>query len=76
MTSVSKVSGQSTVSHFTSSNGVSCTNWDHDEGYMDIDEEMEVPNVAVNSSDICQRFSSELRKKIEVRLITLTCYCI
>lgn len=43
---------------------------------MDIDEEMEVPKAVVNPNDICQRFSSELRKKFEVRLITLTCYYI
>lgn len=70
------MSGQSTVSHVTSSNGVSCPNWDLDEGDMDIDEEMEVPKAVVNPSDICQRFSSELRKKFEVRLITLMCYYI
>lgn len=70
------------MSHVTSSNDVtvsatsSCTNWDLDKGDMDIDEEMEVPKAVVNPSDICQRFSSELRKKFEVRLITLTCYYI
>lgn len=64
--SVSQVSGPSTVSHVTSSNGVSCPTWDLDEEDMDTGEEMEVPN----PSDICRRFSSELRKKFEVRLIT------
>lgn len=64
-TPVSKVSGQSTASHVTSSNGVSC-NWDLDEGDMDTDKEMEVPKAVLNSS--------ELRKKFEVRLITSTCY--
>lgn len=72
VTSVSKVSGQNTVSHVTSSTGVSCTNWDLDEGDMDTDEETEVPKALVNPSDICQVFSSEMRKKFEVRLITTT----
>lgn len=76
VTPVSKVSGESTVSRVTSSNGASCTYWDLDEEDMGTDEETEVPNAVVNPSDACQRFSSELRKKFEVRLITVTSYYI
>lgn len=65
------MSGQSTVSHVTRSTDLSCTNWDLDKGDMDTDEEMDVPKAVLNPSDICQVFSSELRKKFEVRLITL-----
>lgn len=69
--SVSKVSGQSMVSHVSCSTGISCTNWDLDKGDMDTDEDMDVPKAVLNPSDFYQVFSSELRKKFEVRLITL-----
>lgn len=49
-----------------SSNSV---NWDLDEGGIDMEmeEELELPRAVVTPSGICQKFSSELRKKFQVR---------
>lgn len=69
VTSVAEVPAQSPVSHITSSNDVSYATWDPEEGDVDMEEGMELLT-AVNPSDICQKFSSELRKKFEVRKTT------
>lgn len=36
-------------------------------GDIDMDEDLELPKIAINPSNICQQFSSELKKKFEVR---------
>ncbi|TWW56509.1 synaptonemal complex protein 2-like [Takifugu flavidus] len=66
-TSFTTAPAQSPVSHAASSTGVSCTNWDPDEGDMDMEEELELPRTVVNPSDICQKLSSEFRNKFENR---------
>ncbi|XP_060930612.1 synaptonemal complex protein 2 [Limanda limanda] len=53
----------------SSSHTVSSTQWEAEEGSgdVDMDEDMELPGIAFNQSNVCQRFSSELNKKFQNR---------
>lgn len=47
---------------------MSSSHWEEDvgNGDMDMDEDLELPDVAVNPSTLYQQFSSELKKKFQV----------
>ncbi len=52
----------------SSSHTVSSSHWEAEfgDGDMDMDEDLEFPKPAVNPSNLCQQFSSELKKKFQV----------
>lgn len=51
------------------SNPVSCSNWDIEvaDGDTGMDEHLKLPKIVGNPSNLCQQFSSELKKKFEVK---------
>lgn len=68
--SVAEVSAESEVTRVLfSPHTVSSSHWEAEVGDGDIDmnEDLELPKIAVNPSNLCQQFSSELKKKFEVR---------
>ncbi len=68
--SVAEVSAESEMSQvMSSSHTVSSCHWEAEvgDGDMDMDEDLELSKTALNSSHLCQRFSSELQKKFKVR---------
>ena len=52
----------------SSSHTVSSSHWEVGVGDedMDMDEDSELPKPTVNPSNLCQQFSSDLKKKFEV----------
>lgn len=66
--SVAEVSAESELSQVVSSHTVSSSHWEAEvgDGDMDIDEDLELPKDAVNPSNLCQQFNSELKKKFQV----------
>ena len=52
----------------SSSHTVNSSHWEAEvgDGDMDMEEYMELPKNAVNPSNLCQQFSSELKKKFQV----------
>lgn len=66
---VAEVSTEGDVSQMmSSSHMVSSSHWEAEVAVrdMDMDEDLELPEMAVNPSNLCQQFSSELRKKFQV----------
>lgn len=57
----------------STSHTISSSHWEDDvgNGDIDIDEDLELPEVAGNPTNLCQQFSSELKKKFEVGYIFL-----
>ncbi|XP_068608143.1 synaptonemal complex protein 2 [Brachionichthys hirsutus] len=53
----------------SSSHTMSSGHWEAEEGYgdVDMDEDLALPKVKVNRSNLCQKFSPELREKFESR---------
>ncbi|KAM9350340.1 LOW QUALITY PROTEIN: synaptonemal complex protein 2 [Symphorus nematophorus] len=53
----------------SSSHMVSSSHWEAEvgDGDIDMEEDMELPKIAVNPSNLCQQFSSELKKKFQNR---------
>ncbi|XP_034446239.1 synaptonemal complex protein 2 isoform X5 [Hippoglossus hippoglossus] len=53
----------------SSSHTVSSSQWEAEEGSgdVDMDEDLEMPGIAFNQSNVCQQFSSELKKKFQNR---------
>ncbi|CAK6951244.1 synaptonemal complex protein 2 [Scomber scombrus] len=53
----------------SSSHTVSSSHWEAEvaSADMDMDEDFDLPDVAVNPSNLCQQFSSELKKKFQSR---------
>ncbi|XP_053281245.1 synaptonemal complex protein 2 [Pleuronectes platessa] len=53
----------------SSSHTVSSSQWEAEEGCgdVDMDEDLELPGIAFNPSNVCQQFSSELKKKFQNR---------
>lgn len=69
VSSVAEVSAEGEVSQVMSSfHTVSSTHWEAEVGggAMDTDEDLELQGIAVNPSNLCQQFSSELKKKFQV----------
>lgn len=67
---MAEVSADSKVTRVISScHTVSASHWEAEVGGGDTDmtEDLEVPKIAVNPSHIFQQFSTELKKKFEVR---------
>ncbi|XP_042347777.1 synaptonemal complex protein 2-like [Plectropomus leopardus] len=62
--SFAEVSPVDEMSHVTSSRTISFSHWETD---MDMDEDFEMPKIAVNPSNLCQQFSTELKKKFQNR---------
>lgn len=52
----------------SSSHTMSSRHWEAEveNGDLDIDEDLELPKSAVTPSNLCQQFSSELKKKFQV----------
>ncbi|XP_073325885.1 synaptonemal complex protein 2 [Pagrus major] len=72
-----EVSADSHVSQvLSSSQTMSSSHWEADVGDedMDMDEDSELPKLAVNPSNLCQQFSSELKKKFENRYQMMEVY--
>ena len=69
MSSVIELSAEGEVSQIlSSSHAVSSSQWEAEEGSgdVDMDEDLEMPGIAFNQSNVCQQFSSELKKKFQV----------
>lgn len=69
LSSVTEVSADGEVSQVVSSSHmVSSSHWEAEVGVgdMDEDEDEELPGIAVNPNNMCQQFSSELKKKFQV----------
>ncbi|XP_040010003.1 synaptonemal complex protein 2-like [Xiphias gladius] len=67
--SFAEVSAEGEVSQVMSSfHTVSSTHWEAEVGggAMDTDEDLELQGIAVNPSNLCQQFSSELKKKFQI----------
>lgn len=60
MSAEDKVSRVMSTSHTVSS-----SHWEDDVG-NDMDEDLELPEDAVNPTNLCQQFSSDLKKKFQV----------
>ncbi|XP_070767245.1 synaptonemal complex protein 2 [Enoplosus armatus] len=75
---VAEVSADGEVSQVTSSSHtVSSSHWEaevEDVEDMDMTEDLEVPKMAVNPSNLCQQFSSELKKKFQNRFKMMEVY--
>ncbi|KAM6981964.1 synaptonemal complex protein 2 [Tautogolabrus adspersus] len=68
--SYTEMSVESEASHVMStSHTMSSTHWDAEtgDGDMDMEEELELPKMALNPNNLCQQFSSELKKKFQNR---------
>ncbi|KAM7404534.1 hypothetical protein PAMP_011876 [Pampus punctatissimus] len=68
--SFAEVSAESEVSRMmSSSHTVSSSHWEAEVavGDIDMDEDLELPEMAVNPTNLCQQFSSELKKKFQNR---------
>ncbi|XP_049921300.1 synaptonemal complex protein 2-like [Epinephelus moara] len=68
--SFAEVSAEGELSQvISSSHTMSSSHWETEvgNGDMDVDEDFEVPKIAVNPSNLCQQFSSELKKKFQSR---------
>lgn len=71
-TSVTEESAESQVPWGMSSRTVSCSRWeaeveDMGDGDIEMIEDLELPEIVANPNKLCQEFSSELKKKFEVR---------
>ncbi|XP_044065790.1 synaptonemal complex protein 2 [Siniperca chuatsi] len=74
---VAEVSTEGKVSRvMSSSHMVSSSHWEAEvgDGDMDMDEDLELPKIAVNPSNLCQQFSSELKKKFQNRYKMMEVY--
>ncbi|XP_029132895.2 synaptonemal complex protein 2, partial [Labrus bergylta] len=68
--SYTEMSVESEVSHVMStSHTMSSSHWDAEtgDGDMDMEEELELPKMALNPNNLCQQFSTELKKKFQNR---------
>ncbi|XP_035863720.1 synaptonemal complex protein 2 isoform X6 [Sander lucioperca] len=75
--SFAEVSVEGEVSHvMSSSHTMSSSHWEAEvgDGDMDMDEDLELPENAVNPSNLCQQFSSELKKKFQNRFNMVEIY--
>ncbi|XP_029013447.1 synaptonemal complex protein 2 isoform X2 [Betta splendens] len=75
--SFTEVSAESEVNPVMStSHTVSFSRWEDDvgEGDMDMDDDLELPETAINPRNLCQRFSSELKKKFQDRFTMMEFY--
>ncbi|XP_038579496.1 synaptonemal complex protein 2 isoform X5 [Micropterus salmoides] len=74
---VTEVSAEGEVSRvISSSHAVSSSHWEAEvgDGDVDMDEDLELPKIAVNPRDLCQQFSSELKKKFQNRYKMMEVY--
>ncbi|XP_035513508.1 synaptonemal complex protein 2-like [Morone saxatilis] len=73
-----EISAESEVSRvMSSSHTVSSSHWEADgtDGDMDMDEDLELPKIAVNPNNMCQQFSSDLiNKKFQNRCKMMEVY--
>nr|XP_033486036.1 synaptonemal complex protein 2-like [Epinephelus lanceolatus] len=68
--SFAEVSAEGELSQvISSSHTMSSSHWEAEvgDGDMDLDEDFKVPKIAVNPSNLCQQFRSELKKKFQSR---------
>ncbi|XP_044207947.1 synaptonemal complex protein 2 isoform X3 [Thunnus albacares] len=68
--SFAEVSAEGEMSQvMSSSHTVSSSHWEAEvaEGDMDMDEDLEFPEMALNPNNLCQQFSSELKNKFQNR---------
>ncbi|XP_022597535.1 synaptonemal complex protein 2 [Seriola dumerili] len=75
--SFAEVSAVGEVSQvMSSSHTVSSSHWEAEVrgGDMDMDEDLELPGSDLNPSDLCQQFSSDLKKKFQNRYKTMEFY--
>ncbi|XP_039657476.1 synaptonemal complex protein 2 isoform X4 [Perca fluviatilis] len=75
--SFAEVSVEGEVSRvMSSSHTMSSSHWEAEvgDGDMDMDEDLELPENAVNPSNLCQQFSSELKKKFQNRFNMVEIY--
>ncbi|XP_054465353.1 synaptonemal complex protein 2 [Anoplopoma fimbria] len=65
---VAGLSAEGEVSRgMSSSHAMSSSHWEAEVGDGDMDEFFELPKIAVDPSDLCKQFSSELKKKFQSR---------
>lgn len=67
-----EVSGEGELNPVMStSHTVSFSRWEDDVGEGNMDEDSELPEIAVNPSNLCQQFSSDLKKKFQVGQVSV-----
>ena len=66
LSSVTEGSAEGEVRQLMSFHTVSSSQWEAEVGDGDMDDDLELPGTSVNPSNLCQQFSSELKKKFEV----------